>query len=512
MMISLGDTLRINAGKFPNRICISDGNRKLTFKEFNQRVNKIANGLTALGLGKGEKIAIFSRNCIEYMEVFHACAKIGVCLVTLNFWLRPSEIAVIFNHSDAVMIILGEQYQESIFPIYKELVKLHANGLIVIGNPKFPHWESYENILSKSSEEEVRIQVDWDDPFWLIYTSGTTGDPKGVLRSHRRTVLDCWLALIEFGLWKNDYFLAISPFFHGVTFFPLMVLQAGGEIYVVSEFNADNILKIMSNEKITASFMVPTVLDMMLNSKNIENTSFKSLRMLITGAAPLPTKTKEKVMEKIGPVLFEFYGATESGYVTVLHPEDQLRKIRCCGQQCFGAEIEIRDPNGNSLPPGQVGELFSKWPGRFDEYYRNPGKTAEALRDDWFTAGDLGMKDEENYYYIVDRKTDMIISGGENIYPREIEDILKSHSAVEECAVFGIPDEQWGEAVKAVIVLKPGYSISEQGIKEYCAVKLAGFKRPNAIEFVKELPKTASGKIMKRMLRDEHWKDRKIKV
>jgi long-chain acyl-CoA synthetase len=512
MMIHLGDTLRINAGKFPNKICVSDGNRKLTFKEFNQRVNKLANGLMALGLRKGGEIAIISRNCLEYMEIFHACAKIGVCLVTLNFWLRPSEVAVLFNHSDAAMIILGEQYQELIFPIHKELIKLRTNGLIVIGNPKFPHWESYENILSKASKEEPEVQVDWDAPFWLIYTSGTTGDPKGVVRSHKRTVLDCWLALIEFGLWKNDYFLAISPFFHGVTFFPLMVLQAGGTIYIVSEFNPDKFLEIISNEKITATFMVPMILDMILNSKNIQNTSFKTLRMLVTGAAPLPTKTKEKVMEQIGPVLFEFYGATESGYITVLHPEDQLRKIRCCGQPCFGAEIEIRDPKGNVLPTGQVGEIFSKWPGRFDEYYKNPEKTCEALQGEWFTAGDLGMKDEENYYYIVDRKTDMIISGGENIYPREIEDILRSHGAVEECAVFGVPDEQWGEAVKATIVLKSGYSVSEQEIKEYCGIKLAGFKRPKEIEFVKELPKTASGKLMKRGLRDEHWKHRKIKV
>jgi long-chain acyl-CoA synthetase len=512
MMISIGDTLRINAGKFPNRICISDGSRKLTFKEFNQRVNKIANGLTALGLGKGEKIAIFSRNCIEYMEIFHACAKIGVCLVTLNFWLRPSEVAVIFNHSDAVMLILGEQYQESIFLINKELAKLRTNGLIVIGNPKFPHWGSYENILSEASQEEPAVQVDWDAPFWLIYTSGTTGDPKGVVRSHKRTVLDCWLALIEFGLWKNDYFLAISPFFHGVTFFPLMVLQAGGKIYIVKEFNPDKILEIISNEKITATFMVPTILDMILSSKNIQNTSFKSLRMLVTGAAPLPTKTKEKVMEQIGHVLFEFYGATESGYITVLHPEDQLRKIRCCGQPCFGAEIEIRDPGGNALPIGQVGEIFSKWPGQFDEYYKNPDKTREALQGEWFTAGDLGMKDDENYFYIVDRKIDTIISGGENIYPREIEDVLRSHPAVAECAVFGIPDEKWGEAVKAMVVPRPGCNVSEQEIKEYCGTRLAGFKRPKTIEFISELPKTASGKIMKKDLRDGHWKNRKIKV
>ncbi len=504
-MIHYGDSLRMNAAKFPQKICLIDENRRVTFAEFHRRVNQLANALLSRGLRPGDKIAAFSRNSIEYLEIFHACAKAGICLVTLNFWLRPEELVVLFNHSDALFLFLGDSFQEPFASIEGRLVNLRRDGVIVMGRLPNSRWTAYEDLLSSRPDEEPPVPVCWEDPYWMLYTSGTTGNPKGVLRSHKRTALCSWYTLLEFNFWRNDCFLAISPFFHGVTFFPLMILQVGGSVFVVSEFQAEKILRIIEKEKITASFMVPTLLDMLLSSPCLEETRFDSLRCLVTGGAPLPTPIKEEIIKKIGPVLYEFYGAGESGYLTVLHPEDQLRKIRCCGQPCFGAELEVRDKEGRPLPPGQVGKLFSKCAGRFDEYYKNPGKTAEALQDEWFTAGDLGMKDEENYYYIVDRETDMIISGGENIYPREIEDILKSHPAVMDCAVFGIPDQRWGEAVKAMIVLKAGYSASAEEIIAYCSKYLAGYKRPKVVSFVEDLPRTSSGKIMKKKIRDEHW-------
>lgn len=504
-MIHYGDSLRMNATKFPQKICLIDEKRRVTFAEFNRRVNKLANALLGHGLKPGDKIAVFSRNSIEYMEIFHACAKAGICLVTLNFWLRPEELVVLFNHSDALFLFLGDSFQETFASIEGRMGNLRGNGVIVMGRSRNSRWRSYEEFLSSGPEEEPAVPVCWEDPYWMLYTSGTTGNPKGVLRSHKRTALCSWYTLLEFNFWRNDCFLAISPFFHGVTFFPLMILQTGGSVFVVSEFQAEKILEIIEKEKITASFMVPTMLDMLLNSPRLEKTRFDSLRCLVTGGAPLPTPIKESIMERIGAVLYEFYGAGESGYLTVLHPQDQLRKIRCCGQPCFGAELEVRDKEGRPLPPGRVGALFSKCAGRFDEYYKNPEKTAEALQGEWFTAGDLGMKDEENYYYIVDRETDMIISGGENIYPREIEDILKSHPAVADCAVFGIPDQRWGEAVKAMIVLKPDQSVSAEEIIAFCSKYLAGYKRPKVVSFVEDLPRTSSGKIMKKKIRDEHW-------
>jgi long-chain acyl-CoA synthetase len=498
----------MNATKFPQKICLIDETRRLTFAEFNHQVNKLANALLGHGLKPGDKIAVFSRNSIEYMEIFHACAKAGICIVTLNFWLKPEELVVLFNHSDALFVFLGDSFQEAFSSIEGQLKNLRPDGVVVIGQSRNSRWTSYDKFLSSWSDEEPGVSVSWDAPYWMLYTSGTTGNPKGVLRSHKRTVLCSWYTLLEFNLSRKDIFLAISPFFHGVTFFPLMVLMVGGAIFVASEFNAEKVLEIVEKEKITASFMVPTMLDMLLNSSRLEKTRFDVLRCLVTGGAPMPTSLKEDILKRVGPVLYEFYGAGESGYLAVLHPQDQYRKIRCCGQPCFGAELEVRDTEGQPLPVGQVGKLFSKCAGRFDGYYKDPERTAEALHGEWFTAGDLGMKDAENYYYIVDRETDMIISGGENIYPREIEDILKSHPAVADSAVFGIPDKRWGEVVKAMIVLKTGYSASAEEIIAYCSKHLAGYKRPKIVSFVEDLPRTSSGKIMKKKIRDEHWNEK----
>lgn len=511
-MMTIGDTLRMNVANHPNKNCIADENKKLTYRQFNQRVNQLANGLMGLGLKQGDKIAIYAKNCIEYMEVFHACAKIGVCIVTLNYWLNPNEIVVLFNHSDAVMMILGEEYQQNFLSIRSQLKNIHSNGVIVMGSPLTSEWKAYENVLSPSSDGEPQVIVDLENPCQLMYTSGTTGDPKGVIRSFKRMTLAFCHGLIAFGLNGNDYFLANSPFFHGVTWIPLMVLQVGGSIFVGKEFNPDKALEVIEKENITATLMVPTMIDMVLHSPRLEETCFNSLRMLLSVAAPLPTQVKEAVMRKMGPVLYEWYAASESGFLTILKPEDQLRKIRCCGQPCFGAEVEIRDENGCVLPPGEVGEIFSKCVGRFDEYYKNPEKTGEALKGEWFSAGDLGTRDEENYFYIVDRKTDMIISGGENIYPREIEDILKLHPAVMECVVIGIPDEKWGERVKAMIVVKTGRTVTKEEIINHCNSYLGGFKRPKEVEFVNDFPRTVGGKIKKKVLRDEHWKGMERKV
>jgi acyl-CoA synthetase (AMP-forming)/AMP-acid ligase II len=384
--------------------------------------------------------------------------------------------------------------------------------VVVIGTPEKPDYESYENIRAERSAVEPRFKIGWEAPFWMLYTSGTTGEPKGVIRSHRRTALCGWYAVLEFGLTRNDYFLAISPFFHGVTFFPLMVLQMGGSVFVADQFDPDKMLRVIEEKRITSSFMVPTMLNMILDSPIPKKKSFPTLRMLVTGGAPLPTRVKKQIAEDFGSVLYEFYGASESGFLTVLHPEDQLRKQRCCGQPCFGAEIEVRDENGLPLPPGRVGELFSRCAGRFDEYYQKPEETKEALSGEWFTAGDLGFMDDEAYVYVVDRKKDMIISGGENIYPREIEDVLRFHSSVDDCAVFGIPDDIWGEAVMAYIVPKQAAEVSKEEIRAHCSEHLAGFKRPKFITLVDKLPKTASGKTMKGDLRAKYWADKKEKI
>ncbi|MCL4746587.1 MAG: AMP-binding protein [Burkholderiaceae bacterium] len=499
-MLTIGDALRMNAAKAPDRLCLADTHRRFSYGEVNARVNRLSHGLLQAGCKPGDCVAILARNSIEYMELFHACSKLGLRFLTLNFWLRPGEIELLFNYSDATWLVVGEAFQESVAECLPRLPKLGRNGLIVIGESILSGARSLTSIeVNVESEPLINVEPGWS--FWMMYTSGTTGNPKGVVRSFHRTAVCIWFGMIEFGFRRNDIFLAVAPFFHGVSFLPLMVLQAGGAVHIRSEFSAADVLRTFQAERITSSFLVPTMLDMLLEHRELRDTSFESMRVLVTGGAALPSTVKSAVIESMGPVLHEFYGASESGFLTVLHPNDQMRKQRCCGQPCFGAEVEIRDDSGNRLPPEVVGEIFSRCDGRFDGYYKNQAQTDAALSGGWFSAGDLGWIDSEGYVYVVDRKTDLIISGGENVYPREVEDVLRTHASIAECAVVGVPDSRWGEAVRAFVVLRPNRDATAMELVAYCGERLAGFKKPRDIEFVCELPKNASGKILKSALR-----------
>ncbi len=500
-MLTIGDALRTNALKWPDRPCLADPLRRLTFSEVNARVNRLAHGLLALGCAPTDAIAIYARNSIEYLEMFHACAKLGLRFVTLNFWHRLGEMEVLLNHSEASWLVIDEADQERIGELRSRLPKLL--GLIVVGTASVEGAHSWDDLLARGHVGEPRVSVDKNAPFWMMYTSGTTGSPKGLYRSFLRTSLCLWAGTIEFGFRRSDTFLAVSPFFHGVTFLPLMVLQTGGSVYVLSDFVPEQVFSIIEQDKITCGFMVPTTLSMLMSHARYEAADFRSLRMLITGGSALPTSVKTNIMRKMGPVLHEFYGASESGFITVLHPQDQLRKERCCGQPAFGAEVEIRGENGRPVLPGEVGEVFTRCEGRFDAYFKDAERTDAAVQQGWFTAGDLGRMDEQGFVYIVDRKSDLIISGGENIYPREIEDVLRNHPAIADCAVIGVTDDLWGESVKAVVVTHPGSSLAAGDVIEHCSAHLAGFKRPKHVEFASALPKNASGKVLKAQLRGQ---------
>ncbi len=502
-MLTIGDALRMNTAKAPGRLCLADAHRRYTYAEVNVRVNRLAHGMLRSGCKPGDCLAVLARNSIEYMELFHACAKLGLRILTLNFWLRPAEIELLFNYSDATWLVVGESLQDSVACIVPRLPQLRGDGLIVIGEASLSGARSLASLVA-DTESEPLVDIDTRWPFWMMFTSGTTGNPKGVVRSFYRTAVCILFGMIEFGFRRDDVFLAVSPFFHGVTFLPLMVLQAGGTVHVMSEFSAADVLRTIEVEGVTAAFLVPTMLDMLLEHPALNEARVESMRVLVTGGAALPSAVKTAVVDSIGPVLHEFYGASESGFLTVLHPRDQMRKQRCCGQPCFGAEVEIRDDSGARLPGGTVGEIFSRCDGRFDGYYKNKAQTDNALREGWFTAGDLGRIDDEGYVYVVDRKTDLIISGGENVYPREIEDVLRTHASILECAVIGVPDSRWGEAAKAFVVLRSDRDLAATELIEYCGRRLAGFKRLREVEFVSDLPKNASGKILKSTLRQQH--------
>lgn len=500
-MKSIGDAMRVNSRKYPNHVCLRDDERSFTWSETNERVNRLANGLLALGCEPGDAIAVYARNSIEYVELFHACAKLGVRIVTLNYWLRMSELETLFNHSRATWLVVDADKQNRLATELPAFQRVAPCRRLVIGASTGSGFRDLVELLDLGGVAEPKVKVDLQAPFWMMYTSGTTGDPKGLVRSVMRTTMCIWAGIIQFGYSHDDVFLAVSPLFHGVSFLPLMVMQVGGTVHVARQFSAPHARQLLT-EDITSSFMVPTMLAMIEGEGRLAELAEGKLRLLITGGAPVPERLKRQFWEQVGSVLYEFYGTSESGFLSVLSPEDQLSRPGSSGRACFGAELEILDEAGNVLPPGEVGEVHSHCEGRFDEYFNAPAQTAKALKNSVYATSDLGRLDEDGYLYLVDRKGDMVISGGENIYPREIEDVLREHPSVSDCAVIGVPDDLWGEAVKAFVVPNSEVpSLAVEDLIRFCSARLAGFKRPKFVELIDELPRNVAGKVMKPVLR-----------
>lgn len=512
----LGDIIRTSARRLPEKLALVFRGRRFTYGELNDRVNRLANGISRLGFKPGDRISILLSNCSEYIELLFALAKSGITAVPVNFRFVGNEIEYIVNNSESQFLIYGEEFQDSVQAVKDNFKFIGEKGYLYVGANPPVYAHSYEEFIDNSSPEEPAVDVKEDDTFYFGYTSGTTGFPKGAIRSHRCNYTLFLATNAAFGLCEEDVSLIIMPLFHSNSiWFCLAQLLAGGTIYLYPSggFNPREILEIIEREKITFSSLVPTMYTLILNLPDKEKYDTSSLRVLLTSSAPLMTKTKEDILAFFKYVsLFEGYGATESGLVTTLRPKDQFRKVRCCGQACSSVAVKILDPEGKEVGPGVVGELFSRSPYQFEGYYKMPQADRDAFRGEWFSAGDMAAYDAEGYYYIVDRKKDMIISGGENIYPTEIDDILSKHPKVLEAAVIGVPDEKWGEAVKAVVILKKEAQATEEELIRYCKERLAGYKVPKSIDFVAEMPKSPTGKILKRQLREAYWKAFEVKI
>ncbi len=303
-MLTISDSLSANTLKWPDAPCLADVGREFTYAEVNSRVNRLANALLSLGCAPGDAIAAYARNSIEYMELFHVAARLGLRLVTLNFWHRPSEMAVLLNHSEARWMVIGESVQSDVAAIREQF--LHVEHILVFGAATIEGAHSWSGLLERGVDEDPGVSVDASAPYWMMYTSGTTGNPKGLYRSYWRTAMCIWAGIIEFGYTRRDHFLALSPFFHGVHFLPLMVLQVGGSVYIESEFDADRVLQIVESRNVTCSFMVPTMLNLLMQEETFHTTDFSTLRSVVTGGAALPTVTKSAMMDAMGPVLHEF--------------------------------------------------------------------------------------------------------------------------------------------------------------------------------------------------------------
>lgn len=511
MNLIVGEELRLNARKYPDKIAVVFKDKRISYQELNLRANKLANGLLNLGLKRGDGVAILLDNCLEYPEIYCGLAKAGLIMVPINFRLVSREIEYIINNSDARALIVGQEFIERIESIWQNLKKIKRENCIYLGEPeKTQGLINYEQFLAQSSDKEPGIKVKEKDIFFIAYTSGTTGFPKGALRTHRADMMNVLISALELGFSPDTATLLVMPLFHcNSVWFGLSTLSMGGKIVIhpSGSFNPIEILQIIEKEKVTFTSLVPTHYTLILNLPDEEKKKYEisSIKTLLCSSAPLMTKTKEEIIRFFSSAqLYEAYGAAELGMITLLRPKDQLRKRRCVGQPIFGAEVKILDEKGRELPQGKIGEFYIKTRALLKEYYKNPEATQKATLDEWFSVGDMGKVDEEGYFYLVDRKNDMIISGGENIYPTEVEEVISKHPKVKEVAVVGIPDEKWGEKVLAAIVLKEGEESTAEEIIDFCRDKLAGYKKPKSVDFVPDLPKTSTGKILRRQVREKY--------
>ena len=508
--------VELNAAKNPDKTAIIFGERRLTWRELDDRANRLASGMIGLGLNKGDKVTILSFSCPEMLELYVGLNKAGLVGVPMNFRNVGKEITYQVNNSDSKAFVFGEEFIDRVWPIRDQFEQVASSSFVVIGDQAPEGAVNYEALLSGAGSAHPGVEISEDDPSVYLYTSGTTGHPKGAVRSHRGAVLLGMNACIEYGFNDSDVNLTAAPLFHSApAFFANTHLFIGAPVCVLKVFDPVLILEAIEREKITDFFMAPTMFSMILSLSDEEKARYdvSSVRCIISAGAPLHTNTKEAILDYFkGADLHEFYGSTESGIVTNLRPCDQRRKIRCVGQPFFGAEVKLLDAEGREVGPGEVGEIYTSNPSLLQEYYKNPEATQAGSRGRFFSVGDMARCDEEGYYYIVDRVQDMIISGGSNIYPAEIEETLHSHPKIQEAAVVGVPDEKWGESVKAIVVLKPGEASTEDEIIEFCKENMAGYKKPRSVDFVDELPRNPSGKILKRVIRKQYWKDKEFRV
>ena len=509
-LLNFGEMLSVHARLSPNRVGARDLDRAMTFAQWNERSCRLANALLGLGLSKGDRVAILAYNCVEWCEIFAATAKAGLVALPINFRLVGKEVLYIVGNSEASAIIVQDELVDLVEEIREDL-PLKSDRFIHFGARPCPAgYHSYEDFIAAGSGREPGQLVALSDPWTLMYTSGTTGNPKGVVRSHRSAVLLSMVTEIELGLNRNNGALLVMPMCHAnsLNFFGAFGYCGGvNSIYSRKSFDPEHCVKTLAEGGSTFTSLVPTHYIMMLGlPKAVRGKyNFDAVTKLMISSAPARPETKREVMEMFpNSGLFELYGATETGWVTMLHPHEQFTKLGSVGRECVGAApIKILDEAGNEVPDGEAGELYSCNGHTFDCYWRLPEKTKEAFRGDYCSVGDMARRDADGYIHLSDRKSNMIISGGENIYPSEVEASVGAHPMVKDVAVIGLSDEKWGERVHAVVVLRDGATLEESDLVAWAKDRLAGYKRPRSYSFIaeSEMPRNATGKVLHRELK-----------
>ncbi|NPU94344.1 MAG: fatty acid--CoA ligase [Gammaproteobacteria bacterium] len=519
---TLGDIARFHGTQRPDATAFVFEDRVSDYRTFNTHTNQIANGLLAEAIPAQSRIAVMGKNSDWYYELLIGNAKADMVTVGINWRLAPPEVAYILNDAEARILFVGKEF----IPLYESIKSQlpSIQKVIVLADsdatyPTFAQWRAAQ----PTHDPDINVQP--HDVAVQMYTSGTTGHPKGVQVSHR-----AFYALNEIGAqtdeqeeewttWTDrDVSLLAMPNFHiGGTGWALIGMYAGARNVVLSEFTPAGCLQAIRDQRISKLFIVPAAMQFVLADPSCADTDFSSLKYMIYGASPIPLPLLKRAMEVFKCGFIQLYGMTETiGIGTYLpaedHHPDGNKRMRSAGKTRAGVEVAIKDPDGNIVPNGVIGEICIRSPGNMVGYWKRPDATASTLVDGWVHTGDAGYRDDDGYIYVQDRIKDMIVSGGENVYPAEVESVLFGLEGIADVAVIGVPDDRWGEAVKACVVLKPGASLSAQDIMAFARERIAGYKVPKSVDFIAALPRNPSGKILKRELRAPYWHGRERQV
>ena len=507
-----------NAKKYPNDTALVDEEtgKSLTYGEFNDRVNRLADGLLAMGFKKGDGVGVYSRNCLEMLEVFFACGKVGMVFQPMNWRFRPEEVTYGLNGGRPSVIVVHQEFGE-IFTSIRDQCP-HIKNVLGIG-PGHGLGEDYEELLadSNAAEPEKWHEIHDDDTVFICFTSGTTGNPKGVMLTHKNIMTQVFNQDAVERVTHRDVFLLPGQMFHVAVLFPFPYLLYGGKV-VIMNFEARSVLEAIQKHRVTSMASIATMINYLIDVPDFDKYDVSTLRIMSYGGSPVSFTTLRRAMDKFPATQFyQILGQTEVSLISmILLPEDhfrepnekQLRRLQGCGREAPLVDVRVVDEKDEDVPrDGQtVGEFIYRGDNVMKGYVNEPELTAETLRGGWCHSGDLGTWDEDSYCSVVDRRKDMIVSGGENIFSAAVEEAIYKHSAVKECAVIGVPHEVWGETVKAVVVLKQGKTATAEDIIQVCKENLASYMKPTSVDFLDELPKAPTGKPLKTALRERYWK------
>lgn len=511
MSMNIAGLVSRNALYRPDHLAVIYENQRLTYRQYNQRVNQLANALLDLGVRKGDKIATILGNCLELLDIYWAGAKIGAVIVPLSPLLRGTGLTNLIENSDAVIVFTSADLAEVLTPLKTHLP---AVKWYVLTDGEAEGYIAYQSLAGAgSSHEPLGIRVGGNDPYNIIYSSGTTGTPKGIVLPHRVRAMYCMQYAMLYRMHPESIVLHAGSLVFNGAFLTLMPAFYLGATYILHHhFDADLLIETVKREKVTHIKMVPSQIVAMLNSPKFSPEALQSLEMVGSVGAPLHMEHKTRLSEALPLRFYELYGLTE-GFMTVLDKYDYASKPASVGVPPPFMEMRIVGEDGRDLPPGEIGEIVGKGPQLMSGYYKNPELTSQAVRDGWLHSGDLGYVDEDGFLYLVDRQKDMMISGGVNVYPRDIEEVAVQHPAVKEVAVFGIPDEKWGETPLAAVILKPSEQVKPDELKEWINERVqAKFQRVSNVVIMDDFPRSTAGKTLKRTLREPYWQHKKTAI